>query len=73
MIKYAMRGKFGEKPYDVIGLTELKSGLGFNMKFIVRDPKNRDGKVIGKVFLPSGMAKVAGELILKHFKKDEKR
>ncbi len=58
------RGTINEKEYHVIGVRKRSDGSGYTLKFIIADPNNKDGRVVGKVFIPERMAKTTGKLLL---------
>lgn len=45
-------------------MTKQSDGSGYTLTFIIRDPNNKDGKVVGTVFVPEKQAKTLGKFLL---------
>lgn len=63
------RGMFGDKEFLVIGVK--KNTDGYYLKFIDQDPNNKNGKVVGKVFIPTGQAKIVAKGLLGKIKPED--
>lgn len=58
------KGLLNKEQYEVIGMTKQADGSGYTLTFIIRDPNNKDGKVVGMVFVPEKQAKTLGKFLL---------
>lgn len=65
------RGKIGNRDYLVIGMRKDTANDCFSLKFVKEDPKNKNGKIVGKLTIPIEQAKILGKFFLgKKIKKE---
>ncbi len=65
------RGIINGIEYIVIGIKKKEDDSGYFLEFIDRDPNNPDGKTVGRIFIPTPMAKTLGRGLLDQMRDEE--